>query len=127
MAAGEAQLQDKLMNIQNVSPSGIQTAPHLPWGSHLAQFFRSGEDLRELLVPYFKAGLENNEQCLLVAGDAFDADQARSALRAAVPDLKKRERMDRSRSSTAGNGMPLAKNSVPRNWCAGSFNASRTR
>jgi two-component sensor histidine kinase/PAS domain-containing protein len=80
------------MNIQNVSPSGIQTAPHLPWGSHLAQFFRSGEDLRELLVPYFKAGLENNEQCLLVAGEAFDADQARSALRAAVPDLKTRER-----------------------------------
>ena len=35
--------------------------------------------------------------------------------------------MDRSRSSTVANGMPLARNSVPRNWCAGSFNASRTR
>ena len=92
MPAGQAQLQYKLMNIQNVSPSGLPTAPHLPWGSHLAQFFRSGDDLRELLVPYFKAGLENNEQCLLVAGEAFDADQARSALRAAVPDLDKRER-----------------------------------
>ena len=45
-----------------------------------------------MLVPYFKAGLENNERCLWVTGKAFDAEQARSALRAAVPDLDKRER-----------------------------------
>jgi two-component sensor histidine kinase/PAS domain-containing protein len=45
-----------------------------------------------MLVPYFKAGLENNERCLWVTGAAFNAEQARSALRAAVPDLDKRER-----------------------------------
>jgi hypothetical protein len=43
-------------------------------------------------VPYFKAGLENNERCLWVTGRAFDAEQARSALRAIVPDFDKRER-----------------------------------
>ena len=46
-----------------------------------------------MLVPYFKAGLENNERCLWVTGKAFNAEQARSALRAAVPDLDKRERV----------------------------------
>jgi DcmR-like sensory protein len=82
----------RAMNIQHWSPSGLHTAPRLPWGSHIAHFFRSGRELHELLVPYFKAGLENNEQCLWVTGESFNADEARSALRAAVPDLDRRER-----------------------------------
>jgi PAS domain S-box-containing protein len=74
------------------SPSGLETVPHLEWGSHLAHFFGAGNELRDVLVPYFKAGLNNNEQCLWVTGEAFNAEEARSALRAAVPDLDKRER-----------------------------------
>ena len=74
------------------SPSGLSTVPHLQWGSHLAHFFGLGAELPEVLVPFFKAGLENNERCLWVTGQAFSAEQARSALRAAVPDLDKRER-----------------------------------
>ena len=73
------------------SPSGLASLPHLRWGSHLAHFFESGDELRETLVPYFKAGLENNERCLWVTGKAFNAEQARSALRAAVSDLDRRE------------------------------------
>jgi two-component sensor histidine kinase len=78
--------------MQPWSPSGLQTVPHLRWGSHLAHFFGSGSELRDVLVPYFKAGLENNERCLWVTGHAFNADQARSALRAVVSDLDERER-----------------------------------
>ncbi len=74
------------------SPSGLQTVPHLQWGAHVAHFFSAGHELRDVLVPYFKAGLENNERCLWVTGQAFTAEQARSALRAAVPDLDQRER-----------------------------------
>jgi two-component sensor histidine kinase/PAS domain-containing protein len=79
-------------HMQPWSPSGLQTVPHLHWGSHLAHFFASGDELRDVLVPYFKAGLENNERCLWVTGRAFNAEEARSALRAAVSDLDKRER-----------------------------------
>lgn len=78
--------------MQPWSPSGLLTVPHLRWGSHMAHFFRAGDELRDVLVPYFKAGLENNEQCLWVTGEALNAEQARSALRAAVPDFDKRER-----------------------------------
>jgi PAS domain S-box-containing protein len=74
------------------SPSGLQSIPHLHWGSHLAHFFASGSELRDVLVPYFKAGLENNERCLWVTGRAFNAEEARSALRAVVSDLDERER-----------------------------------
>ena len=42
-------------------------------------------------MPYFKAGLENNERCLWVTGKAFNAEHARSALRTAVPDFDKHE------------------------------------
>jgi two-component sensor histidine kinase len=78
--------------MQPWSPSGLHTVPHLQWGSHLAHFFGAGDELRDVLVPYFKAGLENNERCLWVTGRAFNAEQARSALAAVVPDLVKRER-----------------------------------
>jgi hypothetical protein len=37
------------------------------WGSHVCQFFSNGSDLRDTLVPFFKAGLQKNERCLLVA------------------------------------------------------------
>src|ERR1700679_4070530 len=74
------------------SPSGLPNVPHLQWGSHTAHFFGSGGELRELLIPYFKAGLENNERCLWVTGQQFNAEEARTTLRAAVPDLDKRER-----------------------------------
>ena len=80
------------MQMESWSPSGLQNVSHLRWGSHLAHFFGAGTELRDLLVPYFKAGLENNERCLWVTGEAFTAEQARSALRAAVSDLDKRER-----------------------------------
>jgi PAS domain S-box-containing protein len=74
------------------APSGLDLFDELPWGSHICQFFRTHEDLRDTLVPYFKAGLENDERCLLVAMDPFGTDDARSALRSAVPDFDRREK-----------------------------------
>ena len=44
------------------------------------------EDLLELLVPYFRQGLEKNEACVWMVGD-LSVDEARNALAAAVPDL----------------------------------------
>ena len=44
--------------------SGIDLIGYIPWGTHLCQFYNSREDLIEILVPYFKARLENNERCI---------------------------------------------------------------
>jgi two-component sensor histidine kinase/PAS domain-containing protein len=82
--------------------SGLQSIPHLHWGTHLTHFFSCGNDLRDVLVPYFKAGLENNECCLWVTDKAFTAEQARAALRAAVPDLDRRERARQIEIADAG-------------------------
>jgi two-component sensor histidine kinase len=77
--------------MQPQSPSGLDVLPALQWGTHLSQFYETEDDLCDTLVPYFKAGLENNESCLWVTSAPFGANQARSALRAAVSDFDKRE------------------------------------
>lgn len=58
----------------------------LPWGAHVCQFYNRKEDLLELLVPYFKQGLLQNEACVWMVAELTIAE-ATSALAAAVPDL----------------------------------------
>jgi len=59
--------------------SGISLVGDLPWGTHFCQFYRTRKDLRDTLVPYFKAGLENNEKCILVTSDFFtDVDSTKA-------------------------------------------------
>ena len=64
--------------------TGIAALGPMPWGTHLCQFYESKLDLMEALVPYFRAGLENNEFCLCVWSDVTVED-ARKAFRAAIP------------------------------------------
>ena len=58
----------------------------LPWGSHVCQFYENSQDQLDLVVPYFKQGLERNEACAWLVGD-LTAEEARQALAKAVPDL----------------------------------------
>lgn len=71
----------------HVRPSGIPAIGNLGWGTHFCGFYQTRDDLIESLVPYFQAGLANNEQCLWVACDPLPAEDAREMLRVAVPDL----------------------------------------
>jgi hypothetical protein len=68
-------------------PTGIAVIGDVPWGTHFCQFYQTRQDLVEILVPYFKAGLENNEFCMWVTSEPLRTDEAKAALRAAVPDL----------------------------------------
>ncbi|MFA5354179.1 MAG: MEDS domain-containing protein, partial [Thermodesulfovibrionales bacterium] len=67
--------------------SGIDIIGDVPWGTHFCQFYRTEEDLTAILVPYFKAGLENNEFCLWVTSEPLSGQEAETALRKALPDL----------------------------------------
>ena len=69
--------------------SGIDVLGDIPWGSHFCQFYETKKDLLELLVPYFKAGLENNEYCLWIVADPMTIDDALHGLKKTVPDLQK--------------------------------------
>lgn len=67
--------------------SGLGIVGRLPWGAHFCQFYENGEDLLDLLVPFFKAGLEGNELCVWVTADPVGVAEATQAMRKAVPDL----------------------------------------
>jgi hypothetical protein len=65
--------------------TGLDVLGDRPWGSHFCLFFDTKSDLLEILVPYFKAGLTQNEFCFWVLADPLNEDDARYALRQAFP------------------------------------------
>jgi hypothetical protein len=67
--------------------SGIALIGDLPWGSHFCQFYHTKNDLLDILIPYFKAGLENNEFCVWVTSDFLTREEALMALEKSVPDF----------------------------------------
>lgn len=75
--------------MSTVSPgkrnSGIALVGELPWGSHFCQFYTTQADMLEIVVPYFRAGLENDELCIWVTSDFLTSDDALEALERGVP------------------------------------------
>ncbi len=68
-------------------PMGISIMGDVPWGTHLCQFYRTPEDLLDILVSYFQAGLESNEFCMWVTSEPLDERAAEAAIRQAVPNF----------------------------------------
>lgn len=75
--------------VNGLLESGIPAVGSIPWGTHFCQFYRTQQDLIETLIPYFKAGLENNECCLWVTSETLEAGVAEKLLRDVIPDLDK--------------------------------------
>jgi PAS domain S-box-containing protein len=69
--------------------TGIDPIGDVPWGTHFCQFYRTKQDLIDILVPYFKTGLENNELCMWVTAEPLSAAEARQAITGAVPDFRR--------------------------------------
>jgi len=69
--------------------TGIDVVDGVPWGTHFCQFYRTKEDLLDILVPYFKEGLENNEFCIWVTSEPLKEEEAKEAMRGAVPHFDK--------------------------------------
>jgi len=71
---------------EKLRKSGIDIIGDVPWGTHFCHFYHTKEDLADILVPYFKAGLENNEFCIWVMSQPLEVEEAIEALKKAVPD-----------------------------------------
>ena len=67
--------------------SGIDAVGKVPWGTHFCQFYQGSQDLVDVLVPYFKSGLQGNEFCMWVTSAPLEVEEATAALREALPDL----------------------------------------
>jgi PAS domain S-box-containing protein len=77
-------MSEKDMRNNNRS-SGIDILGDIPWGTHFCQFYQTKEDLMDVLVPYFKTGLENNELCIWIIPRSLNAKEAKEVLRKAIP------------------------------------------
>jgi hypothetical protein len=68
--------------------TGISAIGDVPWGTHFCQFYQDKQDLIDILVPYFKAGLENNEFCIWVTCEPLSSAEAKAALAANFENLE---------------------------------------
>jgi DNA-binding CsgD family transcriptional regulator len=69
--------------------TGLPAVGHVPWGSHFCIFYETKEDLCDILVPYFKAGLENNELCISYVGshEFLTVKDEKDAVRKELPEF----------------------------------------
>jgi len=72
---------------ESLRKSGIDVIGEVPWGTHFCQFYQTRDDLIDILVPYFKAGLENNELCVWITSQPLEVEDAKEALRKTIPDI----------------------------------------
>jgi signal transduction histidine kinase len=61
--------------------SGIDVVGDIAWGTHICHLYETKEDLLDVMVPYLKAGLTNNEFCLWVTAEPLSEKEASKALR----------------------------------------------
>jgi len=67
--------------------SGIVFLGDIPWGTHICQLYSGKDDLLEILAPYFRAGLENNELCMWIASGTPEENEISGAMQKVMPDL----------------------------------------
>ncbi|MDI6896487.1 MEDS domain-containing protein [Methanocella conradii] len=65
--------------------SGINIIGFVPWGTHFCVFYKTKDDLADMLIRYFAAGLKNDEFCMCIASEPLKADDMIERMRAAIP------------------------------------------
>jgi len=70
-----------------ISKTGLDVMADIAWGAHLCLFYHTKQDLLDVLIPYFRTGLANNECCILATSEHLDAEEARSELGKSITGL----------------------------------------
>jgi DNA-binding CsgD family transcriptional regulator len=76
-------------NGQRLRDTGLEAVGEVPWGTHFSIFYETKKDLLDIVVPFFKAGLQANEFCLWIVANSelLTINEAKAVLYAAVPDF----------------------------------------
>src|SRR6266403_2517664 len=74
---------------EELRKTGISVVGDTPWGTHFCYFYETKQDLLDILVPYFKAGLESEEFCLWIISNSelITSQEAKEALRQSGSDV----------------------------------------
>jgi hypothetical protein len=69
----------------NCGLPGVEQIPH---GIHMCHFYRERDDLVAALVPFFAAGLNNNERCIWVTAEPLPSAEAKLELQKTGVDVE---------------------------------------
>ena len=73
--------------VTELRETGSKIIGSVPWGTHFCQFYQTKQDLLDILVPYFKTGLEGNEFCMWITAEPLNSREAKRAMARAIPDF----------------------------------------
>ena len=71
------------MSDLHLTECGLDGIKRIPYGMHACHFYRDRKALIDALVPYFIAGLRNNERCIWVTAPPLPSAEAVAGLSAA--------------------------------------------
>ena len=78
------------ITMNQVRRTGLEVLGERPWGTHFCVFYETESDLVEMLTPYFRTGIDNNERCFWVLAGSVREEDARSALHRDLPEVDRR-------------------------------------
>jgi hypothetical protein len=61
----------------------------VPWVSQFDHFYLTRKEVIDIIVSYFKDGLESNEFCICATTEPLTAEEVRKAMGETVPDFPK--------------------------------------
>lgn len=74
-------------SLPGITDCGVPCIKQVLYGSHLCHFYPSRQELVQSLVPFFQAGLLNNERCLWVTDEPLPMAEAQMELAQVAPDV----------------------------------------
>jgi C4-dicarboxylate-specific signal transduction histidine kinase len=95
-----------------VRRAGIDMVGDVPWGTHFCHFHETTDDLLDILIPCFEAGLEADALCVCVCSEPLTEADARAALAGQSRALGRYESAIGDRPMTALCTYPLARSSA---------------
>ena len=75
------------MKNTNSRKLGLEVIEEVAWGTHLCFFYDSINDYFDIIKPYIKTGLENNEFCVWIIPKDLETEKASEILQTAIPNL----------------------------------------
>lgn len=72
---------------KSIIQSDTSSFTNIPYGAHICGFYQYLDDLINMLAPYFKFGLENNEYCIWVTSDPISNKEAKLMIRKHIPNF----------------------------------------
>ena len=73
--------------MSSLTECGLPGIRRIPYGVHMCHFYAGPDDLAAALVPYFAAGLRNNERCIWITAEPLCAVDAKAEMRKAGVDV----------------------------------------